>query len=146
MPGYWNMAAETAKALVDGWLYTGDIVEMDEEGYFYIRDRKKDMIIAGGYNIYPREVEEVLVQHPAVLEAAVAGIKDPKRGETVKAWIVKNAGFEAVTEEEIIEWSKGELAKYKYPRMVEFLPELPKSAAMKVLKRELVKREGERSG
>lgn len=146
MPGYWNMAAETAKALVDGWLYTGDIVEMDEEGYFYIRDRKKDMIIAGGYNIYPREVEEVLVQHPAVFEVAVAGIKDPKRGETVKAWIVKNAGFEAVTEEEIIEWSKGELAKYKYPRMVEFLPELPKSAAMKVLKRELVKREGERSG
>lgn len=144
MPSYWNMAAETGKSLVDGWLYTGDIVEMDEEGYFYIRDRKKDMIIAGGYNIYPREVEEVLAQHPAVMEVAVAGIHDPKRGETVKAWIVKNEGFEAVTAEEIIEWSKGELAKYKYPRMVEFLPELPKSAAMKVLKRELVKREAEK--
>ena len=144
MPGYWNMPSETSKVLNDGWLATGDIVEMDEDGYFYIRDRKKDMIIAGGYNIYPREVEEVLVQHPAVLEAAVAGVKDPKRGETVKAWIVKNPGYEAVTEEEIMEWSKGELAKYKYPRMVEFMAELPKSAAMKVLKRELVKREEEK--
>lgn len=141
MPGYWNMEEETAKAIKDGWLYTGDVVEMDDEGFFYIRDRKKDMIIAGGYNIYPREVEEVLAQHPAVFEVAVAGIQDPKRGETVKAWIVKNPGFEKVTEQEIIDWSKGELAKYKYPRLVEFLDELPKSAAMKILKRELIKRE-----
>jgi long-chain acyl-CoA synthetase len=145
MPGYWNMEAETGKSIVDGWLYTGDVVEMDEKGYFYIRDRKKDMIIAGGYNVYPREVEEVLVTHPAVMEAAVAGIPDAKRGETVKAWIVKNPGYESVTEQEIIEWSQGQLAKYKYPRMVEFLPELPRSAAMKVLKRELVKKELEKS-
>ncbi len=144
MAGYWNMEAETAKSLVDGWLYTGDIVEMDERGYFYIRDRKKDMIIAGGYNIYPREVEEVLVMHPAVFEAAVAGIPDEKRGETVKAWIVKNAGFDNVSEQDIIDWSKEQLAKYKYPRYVEFLDELPKSAAMKVLKRELVKKEMEK--
>lgn len=141
MAGYWNMEAETGKSLVDGWLYTGDIVEMDERGYFYIRDRKKDMIIAGGYNIYPREVEEVLVTHPAVFEAAVAGIPDEKRGETVKAWVVKNPGFDNVSEQDIIDWSKDQLAKYKYPRYVEFLDELPKSAAMKVLKRELVKKE-----
>lgn len=141
MAGYWNMEEETAETLKNGWLYTGDVVEMDEDGYFYIRDRKKDMIIAGGYNIYPREVEEVLANHPAVQEVAVAGVNDPKRGETVKAWIVKAPGHEAVTEEEIIEWSKGELARYKYPRFVEFMPELPKSAALKVLKRELVSRE-----
>ncbi len=144
MPGYWNMPEETKKSLVDGWLFTGDVVEMDEDGYFYIRDRKKDMIIAGGYNIYPREVEEVLANHPAVLEVVVAGISDPKRGETVKAWIVKRPGHERVSEQEIIDWSKDQLAKYKYPRLVEFLDELPKSAAMKVLKRELVKRETEK--
>jgi long-chain acyl-CoA synthetase len=111
---------------------------MDEDGYFYIEDRKKDMIIAGGYNIYPREVEEVLMNHPAVKEVAVAGIQDPLRGETVKAWIVKHEG-DATTAEEIINWSKDQLAAYKYPRLVEFRAELPKSAAMKVLKRELVK-------
>ncbi len=144
MPGYWNMPEESKQSLVDGWLFTGDIVEMDEDGYFYIRDRKKDMIIAGGYNIYPREVEEVLTSHPAVLEVAVAGITDPKRGETVKAWIVKREGHEGVTEQEIINWSKDQLAKYKYPRLVEFIDELPRSAAMKVLKRELVKREAEK--
>jgi long-chain acyl-CoA synthetase len=144
MIGYWNMPEETAKVITDGWLHTGDIVEMDENGFFFIRDRKKDMIIAGGYNIYPREIEEVLINHPAVLEVAVAGIPDPKRGETVKAWIVKQPGHEAVTEQQIIDWSQEHLAKYKYPRLVEFLPELPKSAAMKVLKRELVKREKEK--
>lgn len=144
MTGYWNMPEETAKVITDGWLHTGDIVEMDENGFFFIRDRKKDMIIAGGYNIYPREIEEVLINHPAVLEVAVAGIPDPKRGETVKAWIVKQPGHEAVTEQQIIDWSQEHLAKYKYPRLVEFLPELPKSAAMKVLKRELVKREKEK--
>lgn len=146
MAGYWNMPEETAKSLNDGWLTTGDVVEMDEDGYFYIRDRKKDMIIAGGYNIYPREVEEVLANHPAVMEAAVAGIADPRRGETVKAWIVKREGHDGVSEQDIINWSKEQLAKYKYPRMVEFLDELPKSAAMKVLKRELVKREAEKNG
>lgn len=138
MQGYWHMPTESANALRDGWLYTGDIARMDEDGYFYIEDRKKDMIIAGGYNIYPREVEEVLASHPAVMEVAVAGVTDPRRGETVKAWIVKQPG-DATTEESIIDWSKERLAKYKYPRMIEFRDELPRTTVGKVLKRELVK-------
>jgi long-chain acyl-CoA synthetase len=143
MQGYWNMPDETANALRDGWLYTGDIARMDEDGYFYIEDRKKDLIIAGGYNIYPREVEEVLMTHPAVVEVAVAGVTDPKRGETVKAWVVKKEG-DATTEDEIITWSKSQLAKYKYPRMIEFRDELPKTTVGKVLKRELIKEEEEK--
>ena len=96
------------------------------------------MIIAGGYNIYPREVEEVLMTHPAVLEVSVAGVPDPRRGETVMAWVVKKPG-DATTEQELIDWSKEQLAKYKYPRIVEFRDELPKTTVGKVLKRELVK-------
>ncbi len=145
MQGYWQMPTETDNTLRDGWLFTGDIARMDEDGYFYIEDRKKDMIIAGGYNIYPREVEEVLMSHPAVKEVAVAGIKDPERGESVKAWVVKNPG-DATTERELIDWSKGKMAAYKYPRVIEFRDELPKSAAMKVLKRELVQEHYERHG
>lgn len=137
MQGYWNMPTETANTLREGWLYTGDIARMDEGGYFYIEDRKKDMIIAGGYNVYPREIEDVLMRHPAVIEAAVAGIPDSKRGETVKAWIVKKPG-DPTTEQEIIDWSKNELAAYKYPRLIEFRSELPKTIVGKVLKRELV--------
>ncbi|MCZ7673194.1 MAG: AMP-binding protein [Chloroflexi bacterium] len=133
-------AHETANALRDGWLFSGDIARMDEDGYFYIEDRKKDMIIAGGYNIYPREVEEVLMLHPAVVEAAVAGVPDPKRGETVVAWIVKKPG-DATTEAEIQEWAKTQLAKYKYPRVIIFRDELPKTTVGKVLKRDLVKEE-----
>jgi long-chain acyl-CoA synthetase len=143
MQGYWNMPEETENALRDGWLYTGDIARMDEDGYFYIEDRKKYLIIAGGYNIYPREVEEVLMTHPAVVEAAVAGVSDPKRGETVKAWVVKKEG-DPTTEEEMIAWSKTQLAKYKYPRMIEFRDELPKTSVGKVLKRELIKEEEEK--
>ncbi|HHS97098.1 MAG TPA: long-chain fatty acid--CoA ligase, partial [Chloroflexi bacterium] len=140
--GYWQMPTETANVLremPDGnvWLFTGDIAKMDEDGYFYIVDRKKDMIICGGYNVYPREVEEVLKQHPKVLEVAVAGIPDPYRGETVKAWIVLQPG-ETATEEEIIEWSKQRLAKYKYPRYIEFRDELPKTFVGKTLRRMLV--------
>jgi long-chain acyl-CoA synthetase len=138
MQGYWQMPTETANTLRDGWLYTGDIARMDEDGYFYIEDRKKDMIIAGGFNIYPREVEEVLATNPAVLEVAVAGVADPRRGETVKAWIVKIPG-DATTEKEIIDWSKSHLAKYKYPRLIEFRDTLPRTTVGKVLKRELVK-------
>ena len=145
MKGYWQMPTETANTLRDGWLYTGDIVRMDEDGYFYIEDRKKDMIIAGGFNIYPREVEEVLAQHPAVLEVAVAGVQDPKRGETVKAWIVKRPG-DNTTAEQIVEWSKGQLAAYKYPRQIEFIDELPKTIVGKVLKRELIRMEKEKAG
>ncbi len=140
MQGYWQMPTETANSLRDGWLYTGDIARMDEDGYFFIEDRKKDMIIAGGFNIYPREVEEVLAMHPAVQEVAVAGVMDPKRGETVKAWIVRKPG-DQTTAEEIREWSKGELAAYKYPRLIEFRDELPKTIVGKVLKRELVQEE-----
>lgn len=132
------MPTETANTLRDGWLYTGDIARMDADGYFYIEDRKKDMIIAGGFNIYPREVEEVLATNPAVLEVAVAGVADPKRGETVKAWIVKKPG-DMTSEEEIITWSKDHLAKYKYPRLIEFREDLPRTTVGKVLKRELVK-------
>lgn len=138
MEGYWQMPTETANALRDGWLYTGDIARMDEDGYFYIEDRKKDMIIAGGFNVYPREVEEILATHPAVQEVAVAGVPDPKRGETVKAWIVKKPG-DPTTEQEIIDWSTELLAKYKYPRIIEFRDELPRTTVGKVLKRELIK-------
>ena len=140
MTGYWQMPTETANALRDGWLYTGDIARMDEDGYFYIEDRKKDMIIASGYNIYPREVEEVLATHPDVLEVAVAGVPDALRGETVKAWVVKKEGSH-LTEEELIEWSKEQLARYKYPRLVEFRDQLPRTTVGKVLKRELIKEE-----
>ena len=138
MQGYWNMPNETKTSLRDGWLYTGDIARMDEEGYFYIEDRKKDLIICGGYNVYPREVEEVLARHPAIMEVSVAGVPDPKRGETVMAWVVKKPG-DPTTEKEIIEWSKGELAAYKYPRIIEFRDQLPKTTVGKVLKRELVR-------
>ncbi len=143
MKGYWNMPEETANTLRDGWLFTGDIARMDEEGYFYIEDRKKDLIIAGGYNIYPREVEEVLMTHPAVVEVAVAGVTDPKRGETVKAWVVKKEN-DPTSAEEIITWSKDHLAKYKYPRVIEFRDELPKTSVGKVLKRELIKEDEEK--
>ncbi len=145
MQGYWNMPNETGVALRDGWLYTGDIARMDEKGYFYIEDRKKDLIICGGYNVYPREVEEVLARHPGVMEVTVAGVPDAKRGETVMAWIVKRPGHESLTEKELIDWSKSELAAYKYPRIIQFRDQLPKTAALKVLKRELVREYKEQS-
>ncbi len=134
--GYYKMPEETAKAIRDGWLYTGDIGTMDEEGYFYIVDRKKDMIIAGGYNIYPREIDEVLFEHPKILEACAVGIPDPYRGETVKAFIVLKAG-EKMTEEEVIKYCQEKLAKYKVPKIVEFMSSLPKSGVGKVLRKQL---------
>jgi len=140
MKGYWNMPKETEITLRNGWLYTGDIAKMDEEGYFQIVDRKKDMIIAGGFNIYPRDVEEVLYQHPKVKEAVVAGIPDPYRGETVKAYIILKEG-ETATEQEIIDFCKGKMAKYKVPTAVEFRKELPKTIVGKVLRRLLVEEE-----
>ncbi|MBO8142736.1 MAG: long-chain fatty acid--CoA ligase [Firmicutes bacterium] len=143
MLGYWNNHAETAAALRDGWLHTGDIARMDEDGYFYIVDRKKDLIIAGGYNIYPREVEEVLYAHPAVKEAAVVGVPDPYRGETVKAFVVLKDGARA-TEDELIEHCRGQLAAYKVPRLVEFRDDLPKSLVGKVLRRVLLEEEQQR--
>jgi long-chain acyl-CoA synthetase len=140
MKGYWQRPEETGKALRDGWLYTGDMAKMDEEGYFYIVDRKKDMIIAGGYNIYPREVEEVLFEHPKVQEALVAGIPHPYRGETVKAYVVLKEG-ENASPEEMINYCKERLAPYKVPKMVEFRSELPKTAVGKLLRRKLVEEE-----
>jgi len=140
MKGYWNRPEETEQALKDGWLMTGDLGYMDENGYFYIVDRKKDMIIAGGYNIYPREVEEVLYEHPAVKEAVVAGVPDPYRGETVKAYIVLKEG-QRVTEEELDRFARKQLAAYKVPRIYEFRDELPKTAVGKILRRQLVEEE-----
>ncbi|MCB0046680.1 MAG: long-chain fatty acid--CoA ligase [Caldilineaceae bacterium] len=144
MKGYWGRDDETAKTLSpDGWLHTGDIAKMDDDGYFYIVDRKKDLIIAGGYNIVPREVEEVLFAHPAIMEAAVIGSPHPKRGETVKAFIVLGDGKSA-TQEEIDAYCRENLAPYKVPRLYEFRDELPKTQIGKVLRRELVQEEKER--
>jgi long-chain acyl-CoA synthetase len=136
MKGYWNRPEETAIALRDGWLYTGDVARMDEDGYFYIVQRKKDMIIVSGFNVYPNEVEDVLFTHPAVLEAAVIGVPDQYRGEAVKAFITLRPGANA-TADEVIEFCRANLAKYKIPSLIEFLPSLPKSAVGKVLRREL---------
>ena len=141
MRGYWNRPDDTAGCLdADGWLHTGDIAKVDDDGYFYIVDRKKDMIIASGYKILPREVEEVLYAHPAVQEVAVAGVPDAYRGETVKAYIVLKAGARA-TEEEIVAHCRASLAPYKVPKLIEFRAELPKTAIGKVLRRILVAEE-----
>lgn len=140
MKGYWNMPDQSAKTLRNGWLYTGDMARMDEDGYFYIVDRKKDMIIASGFNIYPREIEEVLFEHPKVQEAVVAGVPDAYRGETVKAYIVLKEGKNAAAEE-MIAYCREKLAPYKVPKMVEFRQELPKSAVGKLLRRKLVEEE-----
>ncbi|SEN39299.1 long-chain acyl-CoA synthetase [Mesobacillus persicus] len=136
MKGYWNRPKDTEEALKDGWLHTGDIAKMDEDGYFYILDRSKDMIIASGYNVYPREVEEVLYQLEGVEEAIVIGLPDEYRGETVKAFVKLKEGA-VVTEEEILQFGKDNLAPYKAPKAVEILAELPKSAVGKLLRREL---------
>jgi len=140
MKGYWNKPEETARALRNGWLYTGDIAKMDEEGYFYIVDRKKDMIIVGGFNVYPRDVEEVLYKHPKVKEAAVVGIPDPYRGETVKAYVVLKPG-ETATTDEIIAYCKENMAKFKVPSAVEFRDQLPKTMVGKILRRVLLEEE-----
>ena len=136
MQGYWNNPQETAGQLRDGWLYTGDIAIKDEDGYIFIVDRKKDMIIAGGFNIYPREIDEVLFQHPKIQEAVSVGIADKYRGETVKAYIVLKPG-EKATEEEIISFCREKLAAYKVPKIVEFRESIPKSAIGKVLRKVL---------
>jgi len=140
MQAYWNRPDETAQVLRDGWLLTGDMAVMDEEGYFSIVDRKKELIIAGGYNIYPREVEEVLYEHPKILEVCVAGVPDSYRGEIVKAFVVLRPGEEASTDE-IREFAKARLAAYKVPRAVEFRDELPKTLIGKVLRRALIEEE-----
>jgi long-chain acyl-CoA synthetase len=138
--GYHNMPTETANTLRGERLYTGDIAYMDEDGYFFIVDRKKELIKPGGYQVWPREVEEVISENPKVLEVGVAGIPDPYRGETVKAWVVVKPD-ETMTEDEVKDWCREKLAKYKVPSQVEFRDELPKTTVGKVLRRELVRQE-----
>jgi long-chain acyl-CoA synthetase len=136
MQGYWRRPDETASTLRNGWLYTGDIAYMDEEGYFMIVDRKKDMIISGGYNIYPREIDEVLYEHPKVADAVCVGVPHASRGEIVKAYIVPKEG-QTLEKKEIIGFCREKLANFKIPKQVEFRDELPKTIVGKVLRRAL---------
>ncbi|MCK9457555.1 MAG: long-chain fatty acid--CoA ligase [Candidatus Riflebacteria bacterium] len=142
MKGYYKQPGQTEMVLRDGWLYTGDIACYDKDGFFYITDRKKDLIISGGYNIYPREVEEVLFAHPKIKEAVVIGIKDQIRGEAVKAFVVLNEG-ETLDKTELVTYCRKNLANYKLPREVEFRDSLPKSAVGKILRRELREEAGQ---
>lgn len=134
MQGYYNQPEETKKALRNGWLHTGDLAKKDEDGYIYIVDRKKDMVVVAGLNVYPREVEEVIYQYPKVKEAAVIGVDDKLRGETVKAFVVLKDGEEC-TSKELLQFLKVRLAVYKLPRSIEFIPSLPKNGSGKIMKR-----------
>jgi long-chain acyl-CoA synthetase len=136
MKGYWKMPEETEANLKDGRFYTGDLCTVDEEGYIYVKDRKKDMIISGGYNIYPFELESVLQEHPAIADAAVFGIPDDHWGEAVCAHLVLREGSSA-TEDEIIAFMKQNLSSYKAPKRIEFVSELPRTPSGKIRKREL---------
>jgi acyl-CoA synthetase (AMP-forming)/AMP-acid ligase II len=136
MVGYWHKPEETKEALINGWVHTGDMGYYDDEGYIYIADRKKDMIISGGENVYPREVEEILYRHPAVLEAAVIGVPDPYWVEKVHAVVVTRKGV-STADEELIAFCKKHIAGYKVPKTVEFVASLPKNPAGKILKKEL---------
>jgi acyl-CoA synthetase (AMP-forming)/AMP-acid ligase II len=136
MRGYWNLPEATAEALAGGWMHTGDAGLIDEEGYLYVKDRIKDMIVSGAENVYPREIESVLVTHPAVVDVAVIGIPSEQWGETVKAFVVL-AEPGAATEDELVEYCRGKLAGYKRPRSIDVLDELPRNPSGKVLKREL---------
>jgi len=146
IPGYWNKPEETAHAIRNGWLYTGDVGKMDEDGWFYIVDRKKDLIIVSGYKVWPRDVEDVLYRHPAVKEAAVIGVPDSYRGETVKAFVaLKEDIKDRVTAEELVDFCKKHMAAYKYPRIVEIVPEIPKTVTGKFLRRALREEEKAKS-
>jgi long-chain acyl-CoA synthetase len=136
MKGYWNRPDATADAIRDGWFHTGDMAKVDEDGFFFIVDRKKDMIIRGGYNVYPREIEEVLYEHPAVAEAAVVGVPHPELGEEVAAAVALKAGQD-VSADDLQAYVKEQVAAYKYPRTIWFLDELPKGPTGKILKREI---------
>lgn len=138
MKGYYNKPEATAASLKNGWLHSGDVAIKDEDGFFYIVDRTKDMIIRGGYNVYPREVEEVMMRHEAVSMVAVIGIPDEKMGEEIKAFVVLKDG-ETIEEADLIEWTKGNIASYKYPRHIAFIENLPMNATGKILKKELRK-------
>jgi long-chain acyl-CoA synthetase len=142
IPGYWQRPEESRHAIRDGWLYTGDVGKMDADGWFYVVDRKKDMIVASGYKVWPRDVEDVIYQHPAVKETAVVGEPDPYRGETVKAFVALKEGMEdSVTPEDVISFCKARMAAYKYPRKVEFVSEIPKTLTGKFLRRSLREKE-----
>jgi len=145
MKGYYKMPEQTARALRNGWLHTGDIAKIDEDGYIYIIERKDDMIIRGGENIYPREVEEILYRHPAVAEAAVIGAPDALMGQAVHAFVVLKAG-QTATEAELIEHCAASIAKFKAPKSVSFLDALPKNPIGKILRRELKKKFHEKAG
>jgi long-chain acyl-CoA synthetase len=136
MKGYYKRPDATAEAIQDGWFRTGDLGRRDEDGWYYIVDRSKDMILRGGYNVYPREIEEVLLTHPAVSLAAVIGVPDERHGEEVKAYVILEKGA-AVTPDELIAWGKEQMAAYKYPRMVAVVDSLPTTATGKILKRKL---------
>jgi long-chain acyl-CoA synthetase len=136
MKGYYKRPEATAEVMKDGWFRTGDLARRDEDGFYYIVDRAKDMIIRGGFNVYPREIEEVLLTHEAVSLAAVIGIPHESHGEEIKAYVIKSPGAE-ITEDELVDWCKEQMAPYKYPRVVEFAPELPMTSTGKILKREL---------
>jgi long-chain acyl-CoA synthetase len=136
MPGYWQRPDETAKVLdADGWLRTGDVASMDEDGYFRIVDRKKDMILVSGFNVYPNEVEEVIAQLPEVAEVGVIGVPDERTGEAVKAVVVKKSA--ALTQDDVVRHCREQLTSYKVPRVVEFRAELPKSTVGKILRKDL---------
>jgi long-chain acyl-CoA synthetase len=137
MKGYWQRPEATAEAIRDGWFHSGDLARVDEDGYYYIVDRKKDMIIRGGYNVYPREIEEVLYEHPAVAEAAVIGVPHPSLGEEVAAAVALKPGA-AVTAGELQAYVKGQVAAYKYPRHVWIADALPKGPTGKIQKRDIV--------
>ena len=136
MKGYYGRPDATEEAIQDGWFRSGDLGRRDEDGWYYIVDRSKDMIIRGGYNVYPREIEEVLMTHPDVSLAAVIGVPHESHGEEIKAVVILEDGA-TVTEDELVAWGKEQMAAYKYPRVVEFVPSLPMTATGKILKREL---------
>ena len=140
MQGYWNRPDETAETLRDGWLYTGDIGYMDEEGFLFLTSRKKDLIKCGGFQVWPREVEEILTMHPAIAEVCIAGIPDPRQVEAVKAWVVLKEG-QKTTPEELQKFCRQKLTGYKVPRFIEFRQELPKTLVGKVLRRVLQEEE-----
>lgn len=145
MKGYWNNPSETDLTIRNGWLYTGDIARMDQEGYFYIEDRKKDMVIIGGFKVFPREIEEILYEHPKVKEAAVAGIKHRVRGEMLVAHVVpKDGGEQKALKRELHEFCSQRLSAYKIPRRFEIVTEIPKTIIGKALRRDIREREQQR--
>ncbi|MFP3981873.1 MAG: class I adenylate-forming enzyme family protein [Desulfobacterales bacterium] len=136
MKGYWNKPEATAETLKDGWLYSGDMGRMDEDGFLYIMDRKKDMIISGGENIYPAEIEDLLMSHPKIADAGVIGFPDETWGEAIKAVVVPRQG-EQISEEELVEWCRGRIARFKIPKKVVIAEEIPRTPTGKILKRVL---------